>query len=265
MSYFSLLAVLETLEDEFEGAEKSYYLNYMDGEEKSSFEESEELTVPTMGCHSDAAADFEDLGPPLLESTVLDTSEDVCESLVTMENDFEGPTSIEIEFESSAEDAKEKQVLDDFFQTTCDCKCGPQKKACSTQFSRDVVERYRANCHQLTSAQLDLVVMAQLSASRTHKDCIPSTYKGNPSTFRPHTSFSFHGIRICQDMFLFLHVMSHRRLETLSGHVDAFGIVERLHGNTKRLPANAHASAVIERLVAFVENITESHAQPLPG
>ena len=265
MSRFSLSTVLETLEDEFEEAEKSYYPNCMDGEEKSSFEESEELTVPTMGRHSDPAADSEGLGPPLLESTILNTSEDLCESLVTMESDFEGPTNVEIEFESSAEDAKEKQALDDFFQATCDCKCGPQKKACSTQFSRDVVERYRANCHQLTSAQLDLVVMAQLSASRTHKDCIPSTYKGNPSTFCPHTSFSFHGIKVCQDMFLFLHVMSHRRLETLSRHVDAFGIVERLHGNTKRLPANAHAPAVIEQLVAFIDNIAESHAQPLPG
>ena len=172
---------------------------------------------------------------------------------------------LSVEIESSAEDTREKQALDDFFKKTCTCKCGPQKKPCPTQFSQDVVEQYRSNCHQLTSSQLDLVVMAQLSACRTHKDCIPSSYKGNASSFRPHTSFSFHGIKICQDMFLFLHVMSHHRLETLSRHVDTFGIVERLHGNTKKLSANTYSSTVIQDLVAFIDNIAESHAQPLPG
>jgi hypothetical protein len=52
----------------------------VDAKEKSSFEESEELTVPSMGRQSDPAADFKDLGPSLLESTILDTSEDVSES-----------------------------------------------------------------------------------------------------------------------------------------------------------------------------------------
>ena len=42
--------------------------------------------------------------------------------------------------------------------------------------------------------------------------------------------------------------MSHHRLETLSRHVDIFGIVERLHGNTKKLPANTYLSTVIEHL-----------------
>jgi hypothetical protein len=58
MSRFSLLIVLETLEDKFKEAEKSYYPNCEVGEEKSSFKESEELPVPSMGRHSDPVADF---------------------------------------------------------------------------------------------------------------------------------------------------------------------------------------------------------------
>ena len=92
--------------------------------------------------------------------------------------------------ENQVQKTREKQALDNFFKKTCTCKCGPQKKTCSTQFSRDIVEQYRSNCYQLTSSQLNLVVMAQLSACRTHKDCIPSSYKGPASSIRPHTSLT---------------------------------------------------------------------------
>ena len=57
----------------------------------------------------------------------------------------------------------------------------------------------------------------------------------------------------------------YHRLETLFRYVDTFGIVEILHGNTKKLPANTNSSTVIEDLVAFIDNIAEPHAQPLAG
>ena len=66
-------------------------------------------------------------------------------------------------------------------------------------------------------------------------------------------------------MFLFLHVMSHHRLETLSHRVDSFGVVGRLHRNTEKLPANTYSSTVIQDLMVFIDNIAKSHAQPLPG
>ena len=107
----------------------------------------------------------------------------------------------------------------------------------------------------VTTNQLDLVVMIQISASRTHRDRLPSMYKGNPSKFRPHSTSFFHGIKMCQDMFPFLHIMSKCRLDALSQHTDEFGIVERIHSNSKRLPSNSYSQVIIEHLFSFIENI----------
>lgn len=136
---------------------------------------------------------------------------------------------------------------------------------CSKLFSKDILASYRSNCLQLTSNQLDLVILAQLSACRTHKDCIPPSYRGKAETFRSHSSFSFHGISICRELFLFLHCISKQRLVTLCKHVDSHGISERIHGNSKRLPANTCPQSQIEHLVRFIDNCAEAHAMPLPG
>ena len=49
--------------------------------------------------------------------------------------------------------------------------------------------------------------------------------------------------------------MSKRRLDALSQHTDEFGIVERIHGNSKRLPSNSYSQIIIECLVSFIDNI----------
>jgi hypothetical protein len=47
--------------------------------------------------------------------------------------------------------------------------------------------------------------------------------------------------------------------------MDQHGISERIHANTKRMPANACTPSQIENLIAFIDNIADSHAMPLPG
>ena len=259
MSRLSLTTVLKKLEDEFEDAEASY-----NADEQEAVQEEGEIVQS--GCHSsETIADLEDFGLPLLESSILDTSEPVSEELITSNIETNLGESSTIKIDASEEDRKDKEAIDDFVKRTCLCKGGPQKKPCSTQFSTEVIQQYRENCQELTTSQLDLVIMAQLSACRTHKNCIPSSYKGNVSSFRPHSSFLFHGIKICQEIFYFLHTMSHCKLETLCSHVDEFGLSERQHGNSSRLPHNAYSLPVIEHLVSFIDNTTEAHAMPLPG
>ena len=109
------------------------------------------------------------------------------------------------------------------------------------------------------------MVTSQLSACRTHKESIPSSYRGTLESFRPHTSFLFRSIRICLDFFLFLHIMSKYRFTNLCKHFDSNGLVERIHGNVKRKPSNTCTPAQLDDLAKFLDNIAESHVMPLPG
>ena len=92
--------------------------------------------------------------------------------------------------------------INHFIEQTCVYSAGPKKSLCSSLFSRDTLLEYRGNCLQLINMELDLVVVAQLSALCTNSRCIPPTYRGNRDSFRPDTSFMFHGIKVCQALFI---------------------------------------------------------------
>ena len=102
--------------------------------------------------------------------------------------------------------------------------------------------------------------MGQLSALRTSKNSIPPTYRGSDDHFRPHTSYMFRGIKVCQDMFRFVHNISKNKLVSLWQHVDDSGLVERVHGNRRRMPSNTCTP-----IQMYIDNIGTSHAMPLPG
>ena len=95
------------------------------------------------------------------------------------------------ELEPRATDIEEQQKIDSFMEKYCGCTNGPKKSPCSKFFPREVVASSRDNCAQLRTRELDLVIMGQLSALCTSKDCIPPMYKGAAESFQPHTSFLF--------------------------------------------------------------------------
>ena len=52
----------------------------------------------------------------------------------------------------------EKEKIEKFIADTCKCKLAEQGAACSTILSRDDFYDSRNNCHELSSADLDLVI-----------------------------------------------------------------------------------------------------------
>ena len=59
--------------------------------------------------------------------------------------------------------------------------------------------------------------------------------------------------------------MGQSRFKSLQQHFDSMGLVQRVHGNTKRLPSNTSLQKCIDRVLAFIDDTANVHGLPLPG
>ena len=282
MSYCNRRSIEETLailEKEFEEADHDYEGPRLDDEACIDLDESDEsfsITVSTSVAEKRRIDN--DTHKDLTNAEGLDFSLENSHSVSTQPNtvtqeprshstlpeeEFSADTSV-VEVKHSFEDKQEDSVIDDFMSKTCGCQLGNLKSSCSMVISRTTIMQMRNNCHQMSAKELDLVIMAQLNALRTHVDDKPSTFAGH-SEFRPTTKYFVHGMPICQKMFCFLHTVGKFRLESLSTWVTRNGVTERSHGNTKRLPHNASSREHVKFLTEFIKNIANTHGLPLPG
>ena len=76
----------------------------------------------------------------------------------------------ENKFELSDLDANEAENVDSFFLFGCGRKVGPKGTSCSSHINKDLALLSRNNCQQLDEVELDIVVLSQLQALRTHPD-----------------------------------------------------------------------------------------------
>ena len=125
------------------------------------------------------------------------------------------------EFELSSTDLDEAGKVDTFFSNGCGCKLGPKKTACSSVISRHLATTTRNDCLQLERSELDVVILSQLQALRTHPDQPVQRQSSGLST--QHTTFYFHTLRVCLNAFLFIHAINHKRFESLQKHIDSVG------------------------------------------
>ena len=59
--------------------------------------------------------------------------------------------------------------------------------------------------------------------------------------------------------------MGHSKFKSLQHHFDNMGLVQRVHGNTKRLPSNTSSQVCVDRVLAFIDTTANVHGLPLPG
>ena len=186
-----------------------------------------------------------------LENTRRDDEE---ESIVSTVNTSTG-------LESSLEDRQEEDTIATFVRETCGCRLGPNKQPCCVRISESTIRQTRNNCFQMSKQDLDLVVMAQVNALRTHSMELPT-----PSEqFKPSTKYFMHGIPICQTFFRFLHVLSSKRYKNICAALDKGDVTERIHGNTYRSTSNALSFEDMQWVKKFIANTAETHVLPLPG
>ena len=181
--------------------------------------------------------------------------------------DVDGVLAAENPFDLSDLDASEAEKVCSFFSVGCGCKLGPKSTCCSSLITKDLAVLHRNNCQQLDDHQLDMVVLSQLQALRTHPDQpLPeSRQSSDSSSIHRHTTFSFHKLRICQETFLFIHSIGHSRFKSLQHHFDEVGVIPRVHGNTKRLPSNTCSQEEVDCILTFIDTTASVHGLPLPG
>ena len=155
------------------------------------------------------------------------------------------------------EDEAEENFIDVFMRQTCRCHFGLSGRACSCQFSQEVIATSRMNCREMSKEELDLVILSHLEASRR---CFED--EGGSHTC---INYWFHGYKVCRATYLFLYDMGLKRFKNLIAHFNQQGLVSRIHGNTKWLPPNTVPFSTTRTIVQFITNFANVHALPLPG
>ena len=178
------------------------------------------------------------------------------------ESEDDGETRTCIDFADT--DMSEKAKVEKFISDTCNCKLGEDGQACSTSIPLDDIRVSRNNCHELSSTELDLVVLGAIQSSL---NCGEVSESGRSEKKRERTrmTFYFHGKRICKEAFLFLHCISRTKFCSLVKHYKKNGLTLRSHGNKKRLPSSTFSAETVENVVKFILNVAEDQALLLPG
>ena len=176
------------------------------------------------------------------------------QQLNNVENDNSTPESFQSSFGDESTDPFSVSVKT-FQERNSGCSHGRNKGPCCRSLDFQDVIVHRMQCIELTSGELDLVIMAS----------IQSLTKATSSKKRPRTNYFFKGQQVCRDTFQLLHGVGRERLSNLRKHLRENGLVARRHGNTSRLPHNVLSQDVLQRTVTFIKNFASEQGIALPG
>ena len=99
-----------------------------------------------------------------------------------------------------------------FLRNGCGCSRGSKGGSCSREFKEETVMFNLNNCLELTSGELDLVILTNIQVF-TRDDGI-----GGKRTRSPRCNYQFQSVAICKEMFLHLYGLSDPRLRRLKEH-----------------------------------------------
>ena len=170
----------------------------------------------------------------------------------------------EFNFDSSETDLLEKAKINAFYTNTCNCKLGESDQACSRSLSLSDFMDSRNNCQELSSAELDFVILGAIQSSINCSD-VSVSGRSEKSRKQLRMTFFYHGKRICRTTFLFLHCISKNKFCTLLKHYKENGLSLRIHGNKKRPSSWTVPSQAVEQVVKFILNVAEEQVLILPG
>lgn len=142
-----------------------------------------------------------------------------------------------------------------FQERDCGCSYGKNGKPCSISLSFEEILDHRMQCVELTSAELDLVILGT----------IQSQTKRTSGRKRPRANYFFNGQQVCRTTFQFLYGIGKDRLSNLRKHLRENGLTARRHGNTNRLPPNVLPQEVVTQAVTFIKNFASEQGLSLPG
>ena len=173
------------------------------------------------------------------------------------EQESQNGGEFEFEFGLSDVDRSERLIVEFFLRKGCGCAHGDKESPCSSTIPLEDVVDCRNNCAELTSTELDLVILGTIHSSI---NCDKVSHSGRTEKIRQRTRipFFFHSKRICLKTFLFMHRLHKTRFYSLVKHYWKNGLSLRIHGNKRRLPSSAFSAETIECVVKFIMNIAKT-------
>ena len=116
---------------------------------------------------------------------------------------------------------QENQVIEKakkFLREGCGCTRGSKGGPLSREFQEETVLFNLNNCLELTSGELDLVILGNIQALTRNESV------GSKRSRSPRCNFQFQSIMICKEMFLHLYGISYSRFRRLKEHYEQYGI-----------------------------------------
>lgn len=165
-----------------------------------------------------------------------------------------------VEVEGSETDVDEDSKIQKFLSDTCKCHLGKGNKPCCLTVSSEDIRKCRISCSELLHNELDLVVMSQVHYFRSTLSKSDTT-----DSFRPLSSYFFHGLKICPATFLFMHCISRNRYLRIVELYKNEGLTVSKHGNTGRLPKHTCTFEQVQEIKTFIENYACAHGLRVPG
>ncbi len=161
--------------------------------------------------------------------------------------------------QNPSDSSAEVEVSDDciraFLSASCQCSLGPNERPCSTLFTEATLFEIRSQCLELTSDQLDMLILGRIDGHTKEKVGMK----------RVRSHYFARGHQLCRKTFLFLHGISKARLSSLKSHLKNNGLTPRVHGNTKCTPHNRTPFTSLKHVVTFIENYANQEGLSLPG
>lgn len=160
-------------------------------------------------------------------------------------------------------DEEEKLLISQFMTAGCGCTKARGTQCCE-QFSLEHVTSSRECCEELTSLELNMVILGQLVACIHTGSAVSTMSHKESNRQKAYTSLSHQGKPVCHKMSRFLHAIVKKRLHNLAKSLKDNGLVSCIHGNTGRLPKHTLSISSTKFAVTFLFNCAEQHAIVLP-
>ena len=158
-------------------------------------------------------------------------------------------------------DDGEVALVRGFLESGCGCRMGKDSKPCTSSLTFHDVFDYRADCHELTSGELDMVILGQLNAHYEGNKSVASTSRSSNAV----ASYFYKNNQQCRKCFLFMHTISDKRFRNLVDHYTTAGVTPRTHGLSGKSPSNTTSFTRVTNMLSFVKILASSISLPLPG
>ena len=195
-----------------------------------------------------------------------DVNEDASDSPVddsSSESGKELDEEEELNFDSSETDLSEKAKINTFYTNTCNCKLRENDQVCSKSLSVGDFMDSRNNCHELSSTELDFVILGAIQSSINCSD-VSVSGKSEKNRRQLPMTFFYHGKKIYRTKFLFLPCIGKNKFCSLVKHYRKNELSLHVHGNQKWPPSWTVPSQTVKQVMKFILNVAEEQALLLP-